>query len=239
MVPVIIHHMGDLNLGPPGPTAPHATHEFRLEQAVRDTGHAYVRYRDGGAFHAVTLIPSSSVIYVGRDRECAVRVQDDERVSRRHARLIFGAGRWSIQDGPSRNGTIIGLKRIAGEEILSDGDIFTVGRTLLSFHLPSKIAAMSTQIEEPPKCGLHPTATQHKVLIELVRSVLEGRDEIPILPSNPEIAEKLHYEVATVRDAISDLYHEAGLRRGEIDQRAALVRLAIRERVVTPDDLRS
>ena len=46
---------------------------------------------------------------------------DDESVSRRHARLIYGAGRWSIEDGPSRNGTFVDDRRTVGEQILADG----------------------------------------------------------------------------------------------------------------------
>ena len=48
---------------------------------------------------------------------------------------------------------------------------------------------------------------------------------------------KLGYQVATIRDAISDLYRQAGLARGASDQRAELVRLAIRERAVGREDV--
>lgn len=228
--------MGDPILGPPDSTAPRATHEFRLEEAARNQGHAHVRYRDAQTFHAVVLIPASSAIYVGRDEECAIRIQNDERVSRRHARLIFGAGLWSIEDGPSRNGTFVGVRRIVGEEILSDRSTFIVGRTMVSFHLP-KSRVTATVVADSSTRLLEPTPTQHKVLVELVRPFLKDRGEVPLAPTNAAIAEMLGYQIGTIRDAISDLYHQAGLRRGETNQRVALVRMALRERAVEPKDL--
>src|SRR5204862_2843936 len=112
---------------------PRATHEFRLEAAARAAGHAYVRYRDGNVFRVVSLVPAPSPLYIGRDDGCAVEIYNDERVSRRHARIIFGAGQWSIEDGPSRHGTFVDGKPTIGERLLTDGARITVGRTALSF----------------------------------------------------------------------------------------------------------
>lgn len=221
----------------PDPTAPHSTADFRREEEVRLTGEAYVRYRDGELFCAVALVPSTSVAYIGRDADCAVRIRCDERVSRRHARLIYGAGRWSIEDGPSRNGTFVDDKRTVGEQILADGVRITVGRTVLSFHARRAVVADATVPEEPPVQLLHPTPTQRKVLVELARPFLAGGADIPVAPTNAAIASKLSYQVTTIRDAVSDLYRQAGLARGASDQRAELVRLAIREGAVGPGDL--
>jgi hypothetical protein len=126
------------------PTKPHATHEFRLEAAVRAEGHAYVRYRDANAFRVVSLVPTPSVLYIGRDEGCAIEIQNDERVSRRHARIIFGAGQWSIEDGPSRNGTFVDGKPTVGERILTDGSRILVGRTVLTFHAAPSAPAIPT-----------------------------------------------------------------------------------------------
>lgn len=233
--PVTMRSMSDRNLDGSHPTAPYTTHEFRVEDAARATGSAYLRFRDDKTFHAVALDPTSAVVYIGRDGDCAVRITNDVRVSRRHARLIFGAGRWSIQDGPSRNGTFLADERTVGEQILVDGALITVGRTLLSFHMP--VATVVTTFAELPSTQrLHPTATQRKVLIELARSAFERPGEIPVVPTNAAIARRLGYADATIRDAVSDLYRQAGLTRGASDQRSELVRLAIRERTVTAAD---
>ena len=232
-----MHAVSDLILGPPGPTAPRATAEFRLEEAVRNEGHAYLRYRDGGAFRAVALDPSASPIYIGRDAGCAARILEDGRVSRRHARVIFGAGQWSIEDGPSRNGTFVDGKRTTGEQILDEGALLTVGGTTLSFHVPAAATVVTTLADEPSVRRLHPTPTQRKVLVELARPFLDPGTDLALAPTNAAIAARLGYQVATIRDAISDLYRQAGLARGVSDQRGELVRLAIRERAVTRHDV--
>ena len=230
--------MSDFILGSRDPTAPRATADFHIEELARAAGHAYVRYRDGERFHAVVLDPAASPIYFGRDSDCVVRVTSDPRVSRRHARLIHGAGQWSIEDGPSRNGTFVDGKRATGEHILDDGMTVTVGTTLLSFHVPSGPTVVATLADEPASRRLHPTPTQGKVLIELAQPFLDPGSDLPVAPTNAAIAACLGYQAATIRDAISDLYRQAGLARGTSDQRAELVRLAIHERAVTRDDVR-
>ena len=218
------------------PATARTTQEFRLEAAVRAQGQAYLRYRDGEAFRVVALVPAPSPLYIGRDEGCAVEIRCDERVSRRHARLIFGAGQWSIEDGPSRNGTFVDAKRTAGERILADGSRILVGRTVLSFCAAQVAGAIATLADEPPQRRLHPNATQRKVLVELARPFMAPGAQIPVTPTNSAIAEALGYQVATIRDAISDLYRQAKLARGTSEQRSELVRLAIGEGTVGPDD---
>ena len=215
---------------------PRATHEFRLEEAASAKGHAYVRYRDGNLFRVASLVPSPSPVYIGRDEGCTVEIRNDERVSRRHARIIFGAGQWSIEDGPSRNGTFVDGKPTVGERLLADGSRILVGRTVLSFHAANTASAIPTIAEDPTQRQLHPNATQRKVLVELARPFMARAADVPVTPTNAAIAQILGYQAATIRDAISDLYKQAKLARGTSDQRAELVRLAIREGTVGPED---
>lgn len=60
----------------------------------------------------------------------------DERISRRHARLELRVGeeRPTIRDLGSHNGTSVGGARITDETRLADGDVITLGRTLLLVH---------------------------------------------------------------------------------------------------------
>jgi len=219
------------------PTKPRATNEFRLEAAVRAEGHAYVRYRDGNTFRVASLQSApTSVLYIGRDEGCAIDIQHDERVSRRHARIIFGAGRWSIEDGPSRNGTFVDGKPAVGERILTEGSRIVVGRTVLSFHAAPSAPVIPTLADEPEQRRLHPNATQRKVLVELARPFMVRSAEVPVPPTNGAIAEILGYQVTTIRDAISNLYSQAKLARGTSAQRSELVRLAIREGTIGPED---
>jgi DNA-binding NtrC family response regulator len=58
---------------------------------------------------------------------------DDARVSRAHARLTRDGDSWFVEDQESKNGTLLGEARLGGRRLLRDGDVLTVGNTLLLF----------------------------------------------------------------------------------------------------------
>ena len=70
---------------------------------------------------------------IGRDLDCQISL-DDNTVSAKHAVLLFRAGRYSITDQQSTQGTFVN-----GEDIelvpkyLNDGDIIKVGQTIFKF----------------------------------------------------------------------------------------------------------
>lgn len=218
-----------------GPPVAHATHELDLEEGVRAEGRPYVRYRDGVLFHAVSLSPSASPIDIGRVDVCPVRIQSDPLVSRCHARLIFGAGWWSVEDAGSRNGTFIGDKRIPGETILKDGACFRVGDTVLSVQVPQSGPDQTAPQERAEPRLLDPDPIQRKILVALARPWLAGHD-LPVVPSDVDIAHALGCDVTSVADAVTALYEQAGLS-SEVDQRSGLIARAMHERTVTPNDL--
>ncbi|HVF79899.1 MAG TPA: FHA domain-containing protein [Solirubrobacteraceae bacterium] len=218
-----------------GPPVARDEHEHELEAEVRAEGRPYVRYRDGVLFHAVSLSPSASPIDVGRVDVCPVRIQSDPLVSRRHARLIYAAGWWSIDDADSHNGTFIGDKRIPGEIVLKDGACFRVGDTVLSLHLPEAGPDQAAPEEHAAPRLLDPDPIQRTILVALARPWLAGH-ELPVTPSDADIAHALECDVAAIADAVDGLYEQAGLS-GEDDQSRRLIALAMHERTVTPDDL--
>ena len=218
-----------------GPPVARAAYERDLEDEVRAEGRPYVRYRDGVLFRALSLSPSASPVDIGRTDACPVRVASDPLVSRRHARLIFGDGWWSIEDAASHNGTFIGDKRIPGETILRDGACFRVGDTRLSVHLPESGADRTAPEEHAEPRLLDPNPIQRKILLALARPWLAGH-ELPVSPSDADIAHTLGCDVTSIADAVTDLHEQAGLS-GDVDQRSGLIALAMRERTVTPDDL--
>ncbi len=58
----------------------------------------------------------------------------DTAVSRPHARLMLSEGLWMIYDLGSSNGTMVNNIRVTEKgKILADGDIITVGSTMLQF----------------------------------------------------------------------------------------------------------
>jgi len=218
-----------------GPPVARTTHEHNLEGEVRAEGRPYVRYRDGVLFRALSLAPSASPVDIGRVDVCPVRIESDPLVSRRHARLIFAAGWWSIQDAASHNGTFIGDRRIPGETILKDGACFRVGETVLSVHLPASGPGPAAPEEHAERRLLDPNPIQRKILVALARPWLAGH-ELPVSPRDADIAHTLGCDVKSIADAVSDLYEQAGLS-SDVDQRSGLIALAMHERTVTPDDL--
>jgi len=77
-------------------------------------------------------------IWIGRDPNCAVRV-DNEFVSLRHARLEWRADKqsWWIDDNSSRNGTLVNDERIMQGEI-NDQDTITIGGVTFRFQRDDK-----------------------------------------------------------------------------------------------------
>jgi transcriptional regulator with PAS, ATPase and Fis domain len=57
-------------------------------------------------------------------------LEDDDRVSRRHARVRFERGRWTIEDLESRNGTFVDGVRVLGSAIAESPKVIRAGRSL-------------------------------------------------------------------------------------------------------------
>jgi pSer/pThr/pTyr-binding forkhead associated (FHA) protein len=72
---------------------------------------------------------------VGRDPECALTISSG-LVSRQHARIVVDGGGATLRDLGSKNGTLVGGRRVEGELPLSDGDEVRIGPALLVFCAP-------------------------------------------------------------------------------------------------------
>lgn len=59
----------------------------------------------------------------------------DGTVSRRHARLVFQAGQWVVEDLNSSNGTFVNGQRVARTAMLRHGDEVRMGDDVLSFEI--------------------------------------------------------------------------------------------------------
>ncbi len=80
----------------------------------------------------VTLEEGEHVI--GRDPDAEIFL-NSAGVSRRHARIGISAGRATIEDLGSKNGTFIGDQRVEGLRSLGDGDIIGVGSVKLTLRV--------------------------------------------------------------------------------------------------------
>jgi hypothetical protein len=72
---------------------------------------------------------------VGRDPECALRIPSG-LVSRQHARFVVARGQATLEDLGSKNGTLLGGRRVQGPAPLSDGDEIRIGPALLVYCSP-------------------------------------------------------------------------------------------------------
>ena len=69
---------------------------------------------------------------IGRGDECDITLEDD-RASRKHARILLAYGSWVLQDLGSSNGTLVRGQAI-DKARLENGAPVQIGNTLLSFH---------------------------------------------------------------------------------------------------------
>ena len=78
-----------------------------------------------------TILLDDEVI-IGRQADGAGRLDDDDEVSRSHARIsLERSGFCAIEDLGSTNGTFVNGLRISGPQTLSVGDAIEVGSTTL------------------------------------------------------------------------------------------------------------
>jgi hypothetical protein len=71
---------------------------------------------------------------IGREEGLEISLQDPES-SRRHARVIWQAGQYVIEDMGSTNGTFVNGVQITAPQILNPGDSVGVGQTALVFQV--------------------------------------------------------------------------------------------------------
>lgn len=90
-----------------------------------------------------------AILCVGRDRECAVRLLDDQDVSRRHAEVRVETDGVFLRDLGSRNGVQVHGQRVEAVR-LEPGVCATVGRTALTLSHPTdqSLAAILDAPEE-------------------------------------------------------------------------------------------
>jgi hypothetical protein len=80
----------------------------------------------------VLLLREEEEYVLGRDAASAL-VVDDDRVSRRHARLRRGGEGWELSDLASKNGTLVNGQPVAGRALLAQRCWLSLGGVLASF----------------------------------------------------------------------------------------------------------
>lgn len=84
-----------------------------------------------------------SEVSIGRSPSCEIQVEDD-KVSRKHARIFVREGQVWVSDLGSRNGTLVNGERLQGEARLLPGDRVQVGETTAMYEPLSQAALAET-----------------------------------------------------------------------------------------------
>ena len=197
----------------------------------------FLLYDDGDGAQQ-TLVLTGERLSVGRAEGSDLRLDWDPQASRLHAILERFGGSWTILDeGLSRNGTLVNGTRVRGRRRLADQDLIRVGSTSVLFRDPAERAAETRPASDAAGvAGL--TVAQRRVLVALCRPLLEDADMAGAPPANAEMAAALNVSVEAIRSQMKSLF-----RLFEVPdlpqnrKRAELARRALAAGAVTPRDL--
>jgi len=159
-------------------------------------------------------IGDTEAVSIGRaDALCAKLESDvleigipDQRVSSAHLRLECVLGAWMAEDAGSKNGTLIGGRRITRER-LSDGEILELGNTFLLFRAALRAHNTPTLLDgrdlRPEADGLATLSPAFASELERLRAV--AASPVPVL---------LRGESGAGKEVLAAAVHRLSGRRG-------------------------
>lgn len=189
--------------------------------------------RPDGTWRVLPL-PEAGAVTIGRRAEADLSLSWDQEVSRLHAELSLHAGEWTVSDdGWSQNGTWVNGIRVGGRRRLADGDLITVGRTVLTFRSGNRNGPGPTMV--PGELGDEPAFSeqQQRVLRALCAPLL-GDGEGVAAASDEHVAEATGIplaQVVTELDHLAQVFGYDDLEREERRTQVAL--LALRSGLVS------
>jgi hypothetical protein len=214
-----------------------------LQERIRADrrGAAYVLFRDGSGSQSIrTLGPDSNLLTIGRDAACDLCLEWDTGISRAHARLErLGTDDWMlVDDGLSRNGSIVNGERLRQRRRLLDGDVMRFGATAVLFRAPrQQIRETVTMVSGSGE--IHLTPAQRRVLIALCSPYRDG-NQFATPASNRAIAEELVLSVDAVKTQLRALFEKFEVEPLARDaKRARLVQRAFETGVISRGDLQA
>jgi len=126
----------------------------------------------------VTLGRASERRITRRGAQLEIRVPD-ERVSKRHARLVRSGEGWSVEDLGSRNGTLVAGQAVR-RAALDDGDLVEVGNTLFLYR--EQPSAGFAADHDATRAAVHELATFAPALRRAFADLARvATSEVPIL----------------------------------------------------------
>jgi S1-C subfamily serine protease len=140
-----------------------------------------IEIRSGSAAGAVVELDHSVVL--GRGEECDI-VLDDEKASRRHARVtVAGTGTVEVEDLGSTNGTYVDGARIGARTPLRAGSTLTIGNTVLVISGDTR-SASATKLATPtavPRPAAPPASPSKLERLALGRSIRRSQRIVAIV----------------------------------------------------------
>ena len=204
-------------------------------------GEPYLLFRDAtGAQRIVALGDQRPQLTIGRVAGCDVRLDWDAGISRAHAQLErLGKHDWMlVDDGLSRNGSIVNGERLRQRRRLENGDVLRFGDTRLVYRAPVP-EVRQTVVLGAGSGEIHLSPGQRRVLVALCRPYRDG-DEFATPASNLEIANELVLSVEAVKSQLRALFEKFDVEPLARDaKRARLVHRAFEAGAITRRDLDS
>lgn len=81
---------------------------------------------------------------VGRDRDCAVRI-DSATLSRRHARIVVTRAETTVEDLGSKNGTLVNGQPVEQTVVLKDNDEIQLGSVTVTYRVSEILPSTLTR----------------------------------------------------------------------------------------------
>jgi hypothetical protein len=222
-------------IDPDGPSPADLRERIRADQL----GEPYLLFRGGdGKQQILSLAGQPAVLTIGRATGCDVCLAWDEGVSRAHARLErLGQTHWMlVDDGLSRNGSIVNGERLRRRRRLADRDVLTFGQTAVLYRAPARDTRLTVDLTTGTG-EIHLTPAQRRVLVALCRPYRDpGQFAKPA--SNAEIAQELVISVDAVKTQLRALFERFEIGPLPRDaKRAQLVRRAFETGVISRAEL--
>jgi hypothetical protein len=213
-----------------------------LQERIRADrrGDPYLLFRDAAGEQRLLPLgdPGTQQLTIGRAPGCDVCLDWDVGISRAHVRLErLGKDDWMlVDDGLSRNGSIVNGERLRQRRRLVDGDVLLLGGTPILYRAPGpetrQTVALGTESRE-----IHLSPAQRRVLVALCRPYREGA-EFATPASNREIADELVLSVEAIKTQLRALFEKFEVEPLARDaKRARLVHRAFETGVISRRDL--
>lgn len=212
-----------------------------LQERIRADGRGdpYLLFRDAaGAQRILALAGLTPQLTIGRAPGCDVCLDWDAGISRAHARLErLGKDDWMLLDeGLSRNGSIVNGERLRQRRRLVDGDVLRFGDTCIVYRAPIPETRQTVALGAGSG-EIHLSPGQRRVLVALCRPYREGA-EFATPASNREIADELVLTVEAVKTQLRALFEKFEVEPLARDaKRARLVHRAFETGVISRREL--